>query len=197
MPSNASRTGLLGGIGSGVVAYALGYLFTYVLSISVVRESTIARLAEEFGDGGAAWKMVGWVFYNAHGATTTLDVDVPIFGGTSVVNFIVRSESLSVVLYGVPPALLLVAGLAAARMAGATELGDGLRIGPAVVAGYLPLVLIGAVVFTVSVGGSVGKPTLVTTIGLAGIVYPAAFGTIGAAVGVTLAGGETRRETAA
>jgi len=113
------------------------------------------------------------------------------------VNFIAESEAFSAVLYGIPPALLLIAGLAAARMAGATELGDALRIGPAVVAGYLPLALIGAVLFTISVEGSTGAPTLVTTVGLAGLVYPAVFGTIGAAVGTVLAAGESRREAAA
>lgn len=197
MPSSSSRTGLLGAAGTGVVAYGLGYLFTYALSISVVRDSAIAQLAEAFGDGGAAWKMVGWVFFNAHGATTTLDVDVPVFGGTSAVNFVAESDALSPVLYGVPPALLVAAGLAAATMAGSIELRDSLRIGPAVAAGYLPLVLASAVLFTVSVGGSTGKPTLVTTVGLAGLVYPAVFGTIGAAVGATLAASESRHETAA
>ncbi|SFR92677.1 hypothetical protein SAMN05216559_1127 [Halomicrobium zhouii] len=197
MPTSESRTGLIGGIGGGVAAFGLGYLLTYALTISTVRDSSIAQLAEAFGDGGAAWKMVGWVFFNAHGATTTLNVNVPIFGGTSAVNFIAESEAFSTVLYGIPPALLLIAGLAAARMAGATELGDALRIGPAVVAGYLPLALIGAVLFTISVEGSTGQPTLVTTIGLAGVVYPAVFGTIGAAVGTVLASGESRREAAA
>lgn len=197
MPASESRTGLLGGLGGGVAAFGLGYLFTYALTISTVRDSSIARLAEAFGDAGAAWKMVGWVFFNAHGATTTLNVDVPIFGGTSAVNFIAESEAISAVLYVIPPALLLIAGLAAARMAGATELGDGLRIGSAVVMGYAPLALVGAVMFTISVNGSTGEPTLVTAVGLAGVVYPAVFGTIGAAVGTVLAAGERRRETAA
>lgn len=184
------RTALLGGAGSGIVAYVLGYVFTYALSVSVVQESAIAQLADAFGDGGAAWKMVGWVFYNAHGATTTLNVDVPIFGGTSAVNFIAQSDALSPLLYVIPPALLVVAGLAAARMAGSTDLSDALRVGPAVTLGYLPLVLIGAIIFTISVGDSVAKPTLVTTLGLAGIVYPAVFGTVGAAIGTTLAAPE-------
>lgn len=197
MPSTRSRSGLLGGVGTGAGAFGLGYLFTYALSISVVRDSAIAQLAEAFGDGGATWKMVGWVFFNAHGATTTLDVEVPIFGGTSAVNFVAESEGLSPVLYGIPPALLVAAGLAAARMAGSTDPADALRIGPAVAAGYLPLVLVGAVLFTVSVGASAGKPTLVTTVGLAGVVYPVVFGTVGAAVGATLGAGESRRGTAA
>ncbi len=192
-----TTTSLRSSVASGVAAYGIGYLFTYALTITNVRESGVARLAEAFGDGGAAWKVVGWVFYNAHGATTTLDVDVPIFGGTSAVNLIVQSDSLSAVLYVIPPALLVVAGLAAARMTGATDPRDALRVGPAVALGYLPLAVVGAVLFTVTVGGSVGKPTLVTAVGLAGVVYPVAFGTLGAALGATFSGGEAAREAPA
>ena len=57
-------------VGPVVVAYGLGYLFTYALSITAVRESSVARIAEAFGDGGAAWKIVGVVYPVAFGSVS-------------------------------------------------------------------------------------------------------------------------------
>ncbi|WP_245545371.1 hypothetical protein [Halomicrobium katesii] len=90
-------------------------------------------------------------------------------------------------LYVLPPALLIAAGLFGARMVDATDIGDALRTGGAVTAGYLPLAILGVFLFTLTVDGSSGGPTLVPAIGLAGLVYPLVFGSIGGAIGVTLA----------
>jgi len=174
--------GVVTAAGSGVAAYVLGYVFTYVLSGSSIQESDLNQIIEALGRDGSAWKLVGWVFYNAHGVTTTITLDVPLIGGTDVVNYIAQRDAISAILYVVPPALLLGAGLFAARMAAADELGDALKIGPAVTIGYLPLALVGAFVFTVTVDSSSGGPTLVPAVGLAGLVYPLVFGTAGAAV---------------
>jgi hypothetical protein len=67
------------------------------------------------------------VFYNAHFASTTIDVDVPIIGGRSTVNLIASSPELSPVVYVIPPAMLLTAGLAAVRATGATDRAEALR----------------------------------------------------------------------
>ena len=174
--------GVVTAAGSGVAAYVLGYVFTYVLSGTSIQESDLNQIIEALGKDGAAWKIVGWVFYNAHGVTTTLTLDIPLIGRTEVVNYIAQGDALSAVLYVIPPALLLGAGLFAARMAEADELGDALKIGPAVAIGYLPLALLGVFLFTITVDSSSGGPTLVPAIGLAGLVYPLVFGTIGAAV---------------
>ncbi|ACV47859.1 MULTISPECIES: hypothetical protein [Halomicrobium] len=173
--------------GSGIGAYVLGYVFTYVLSGPAVEESSLNQIVEAVGDGGVAWKLVGWVFYNAHGVTTTIDIDIPFLGGTEVLNYIAQGDALSPVLYVLPPALLIAAGLFGARMADATDVGDALRTGGAVTAGYLPLAIAGAFLFTVAVDSSSGGPTLVPAIGLAGLVYPLVFGSIGGAIGATLA----------
>jgi hypothetical protein len=186
MASDTARGATAAG-GGGVAAYLLGYLFTYILAGPSIQESDLNRIIDAVGEGDVAWKLVGWVFYNAHGVTTTLDIDVPFIGGTDVVNFIAQGNGLSPVLYVLPPALLLAAGLAGVRVAGTAALGDALRIGPAVAVGYLPLAVAGAVLFSVTVRSSVGGPTLVTAIGLAGVVYPLLFGTAGTALGVVLA----------
>jgi len=175
---------------AGLVAFVLGYVLVYALTISTVRESFLTGVAEAFGDEGADWKIVGWLFFNAQFVTTTVTVDLGFLGGgTDAVNFIAESDGLSTILYLIPPALLTAAGLATARLDGATETARALRLGPSVALGYLPLSVAGALLFTISVGpDSGGSPTLLTAVALAGIVYPVVFGTLGAVVGTTLAG---------
>jgi len=175
---------------AGAVAFGLTYVLVYALTISTVRESLFTGIAEAFGDEGAAWKVVGWLFFNAHFVTTNVSIDIPLLGGTDAVNFIAESDSLSAVLYLLPPALLTAAGLATARVAGAVETARAVRIGPAVTLGYLPLSVVAASLFTVRIGeNSSGSPTLLTAVVLAGLVYPAVFGTLGAVV-ATAVGGE-------
>ncbi|MFC7028752.1 hypothetical protein ACFQJ5_16260 [Halomicroarcula sp. GCM10025324] len=184
---NDTRRRLAAGAVAGLVAFVLAYVFVYALTISTVQESLLTGLVEAFGDENAAWKVVGWIFFNAQFVTTTVTVDVPLLGGTEAVNFITESDSLSAVLYVIPPALLTAAGLAIARLSGVTDVGDALRAGPAVALGYLPATVIGALLFTVSVGqNSGGSPTLLTAVVLAGLVYPLVFGSLGAVVGAAL-----------
>ena len=175
---------------AGVAAFVLGYVLVYALTISTVRESLLTGIAEAFGEEGGGWKIVGLLFFNAQFVTTTITIDLGVLGGgTDAVNFIAESDSLSAILYVVPPALLIAAGLAAARLDGSTETARALRLGPAVALGYLPLSLVGALLFTVSIGeGSGGSPTLLTAAVIAGVVYPVVFGTLGAVVGTTLGG---------
>ena len=175
---------------AGVAAFVLGYVLVYALTISTVQDALLTGIAEAFGEEGGDWKIVGWIFFNAQFVTTTITVDLGFLGGgTDAVNFIAESDSLSAILYVIPPALLSAAGLAVARLDGATETSRALRLGPSVALGYLPLAVAGALLFTVSIGaGSGGSPTLLTAVVLAGIVYPVVFGTLGAVVGTTLDG---------
>jgi hypothetical protein len=181
--SQTTRRGYAVGAVAVVAAFALAYVLVYATSIATVQNSMLADLAGAFGEDRPVWKLVGWVFFNAQFVTTTVTVDVPIFGGTSAVNFIAETDALSPVLYVVPPALLAAAGVATARADGATDLGRALRVGPSVALGYLPLSVLGAFLFSISVGESSGGfPTLVTAVVLAGVIYPVVFGGLGAAV---------------
>lgn len=196
--SSRSRSGLLSAAGAGAVAYLLGYVFTYVLSSSAVLESDTWQFVESVTDGGGGWKVIGWVFYNGHFADTTIriDTDIPFLGGTETVNLIAEA-GLSNLLYVLPPALLIAAGLFAATMAGVGSVRDALTVGPAVAIGYLPLAVAGVFLFRITVESSFAGPTLVTGIGLAGVVYPLVFGTVGAAIAVLLASGDARSGTPA
>jgi len=188
VPDRTSGTsGIVGGAAAGAAAYLLGYLFAYVTQQSAVEEQLAGFnfFADLFGgDTISVWRGVGWVFYNAH----FVDVDVPsLVGAARSVNFISQSDGGITYLYVVPPLLLVVAGVATARAAGATTPAAGARSGAFAVAGYFPLAVIGAFLFRYAVGdgGSVA-PTLVTAALLAGLVYPAVFGAVGgAAAGAT------------
>jgi hypothetical protein len=177
---------LVYGAASGAVAYLVGYVLTYALTISEVQDSFITELSGALSDSQTAWQVVGWVFYNAHSVTTKLVVDVPIFGGTSATNFITESDAISPILYVIPVGLLLVSGLAVARLHGVEELGDAVRAGPTVALAYAPLAVLGVFLFRVTADGSWGGPTIITGVALAGVIYPVVFGTLGAALATVL-----------
>ncbi len=177
------------GAAGGVGAYLLGYLLVYVTQRGSVEEQLAGFnfIADLFGsDPIPSWQAVGWVFYNAHFVAT----EIPGFGGTRSENFIAAGDDGTLTaLYLVPIVLLLVAGLVAGRVAGADDPTDGAQAGALVVVGYLPLAIVGAVVFGYSVGDGTVAPDLVTAVLLAGAVYPAALGAVGG-VASTFLGGE-------
>jgi hypothetical protein len=170
------RSRLLPGALSGAGAYLLGYLLVYVVAAGRVGDSITGQVLEATGEG--TWKAVGWLFYNAHFVDT-----VGTFSGfgievTRSVNLV--GDGFSPVLFLLPPGLLLAAGVAATRAAGIPDdAGDAAAAGGAVVLGYLPPAVLGAVVVGVSGdAGSLG-PALPSAVLLAGVVYPVAFGALG------------------
>jgi len=187
VPDRTSGTsGIAGGAAAGAAAYLFGYLFAYVTQQSAVEEQLAGFnfFADLFGgDPIPTWQAVGWVFYNGH----FVDTQIPsLVGGARSTNLIAQAEGGSLaLLYVVPPVLLLLAGLVAGRVAGATEAADGAKNGAFVLAGYLPLAVIGAFLFRYSVGDGTVAPDVVTAVLLAGAVYPGVFGAVGGA-GATL-----------
>lgn len=172
----------IGGAAGGAVAYVLGYLVVYVTRGDRIEEQLrgFNFFADLFGgDPIPTWQAVGWVFYNSH----FVDTQIPaLIGGAQSTNLISQADGGSLsFLYVVPPLLLIVAGLVAGRAANATEPGDGARAGAFVLAGYLPLAVIGAFLFRYSAGDGTVAPDIVTAVLLAGAVYPAVFGAIGGA----------------
>ncbi|OYR46456.1 MULTISPECIES: transporter [unclassified Halorubrum] len=182
----SGTSGIVGGAAAGAAAYVLGYLFAYVTQGSAIEDQLAGFnvFADLFGgDPIPTWKAVGWVFYNGHFA----DTRVPsLVGGSQMTNIISQADGGSLtLLFVVPPVLLVVAGLVASRIAGATEPVDGAQAGASVLVGYLPLAVIGAFLFRHAVREATIAPDLLTAVLLAGAVYPAAFGAIGGA-GATL-----------
>ena len=181
MSSNrTSDLPFVGGAGVGIVTWIVGYVLTYLVVAPDIRDSSINRLVEAFGGAPATYEMVGWVFFNAH----FVDVDAPsLIGGAGSANLISQADGGSLsLLFVLPPLLLIVAGVVAGRAADASDPDGGARAGAFVLAGYLPLAVVGAFLFRYTVGDGSVAPTLVTAVLLAGVVYPVVFGAIGGAV---------------
>jgi uncharacterized membrane protein (GlpM family) len=165
------------GLAAGLAAWVLGYLVFYVAYASDIRNSLAGEALNALTDGGGTWRAVGWYFFNGHAVSVT--TDIPIVG-TNAVTFLPEGAVLP---YLVAPVLLLVAGLLVGSRAGTDGVGDAAVTGLLVVPGYFALSLVGVFLFAISTENASVAPDPVTGILLAGLVYPAVFGAVGALVG--------------
>lgn len=173
---------------AGVGAWVAGYVLTYLLRADSIRQSFATNVLAFLTDDPVTWKLVGWLFFNEH----LVSVSIPGILGRTSLNALTDAENpAAVALLFLPPVLLVVAGALAAHdgarddtsPAGSADRTDAAMAGGSVVAGYLPLALVFAVVTRITVGGSTGGPDLLTAVVLAGVVYPVAFGAIGGLIG--------------
>lgn len=185
MASADGRSVAYGGL-VGIAAWVLGYVFTYLIAAPDLRESGISRLLDAIQGEPAIYEMVGWVFYNTHFVGTVIS-GVPVFSSSST-TFVGGENGLTPLLYLLPVALLIAAGLAMARMRGAQDFGDGVVSGLLVVPGYLVLAIAGALLFGLQFGDATVAPDILSAIALAGVAYPAVCGGLGGALGALTAG---------
>lgn len=154
--------------------------------------SDLGEISDTVGDSGSSIDFIGWVFFNSHFVETITEADFLGFGGSTAVSFI-GSDGFTPLLYLIPVALLVGAGLAVGRSKGVTETVDGAVAGVFVLPPYLVLSAIGAVVFRVSTEGLgssfSGQPELLPAILLAGLVFPAVFGVIGGVIAANTGSG--------
>lgn len=177
---------------AGVVAFVLGYLFTYVLAESRVRESLegVNAIIQFFGgEQIPAWRAVGWLFFNMHYVRTHL----PGVGGTRTQNFISTGD-FSALLYAVPIVILLVTGFVLVWSRGPTNLRDGAMDGATIAIGYASAAIVGLFLFGVTRGDASIAPDPVTGVLLAGIVYPVVFGAVGGALAGVVSSSERRTQ---
>jgi hypothetical protein len=167
--STADRIPFVPGTVAGLAAWVLSYLFTYVVTSPDISNSLLGRFTDL-----PTWKIVGWVFYNAHFAST--NYQVAFLEGS--VNAVGGQDGFTPLLFVIPPLVLLAAGLAVGRAAGAVDLESSALAGLAVVPGYLLLSVAGVFLFATENA----TPNVVTGIFLAGLVYPAVFGVLGSVV---------------
>ncbi|WP_436927454.1 transporter [Halosimplex amylolyticum] len=168
-----------GGLAGGIAAWLVGYLAVYLTHASEIENSVGSTVLNLLTDENVTWKIVGWLFYNAHNVT----VRIPGVFGQTAQNFVAGAEETALTAFlVVPPLLLVVAGIATVWNT-ADDPTTAARNGAAVLLGYLPLSVAGAVLFAVSVGDATAGPNLVTAVLLAGAVYPLLFGAIGGLVG--------------
>ena len=174
------------GAAAGALAWLLAYLLTYVVASGRIREfqgSFLGQVADLFGLEVPTWKVVGWVFYNAH------FVDTAAGGGAG--SAVGGDGGFTALLYVVPPLVLLAAGLAVGRAAGNGDAATGALAGASVLLGYLPLSVLGTFLFEATLAGTTVGPSLLPAILLAGVLYPAAFGAAGAGLAaLTTSGSE-------
>ena len=188
--TSADRTPpIVPGAIAGAIAWLLGYVFTYAIAGTQLRESALHAIIEITEGESAAYELVGWVFFNAH----FVDIVYTGIARALPASYVGGEEGFTLLLYVIPPALLFAAGLAIARFHGVTGPNRGALTGVLVVPGYFVLCIVGAFVFRVSALGATGEPELLTAAILAGIVYPAVFGGLGGAV----AGATESRDEAA
>ena len=185
--SSDAGTNVAASAGVGVLAAAIGYLATYLLIASEVRELV--------GDDVAAWTAVAWFFYNAHLVDVEASGSVGSFGGTETVNLIAESGSANAdLLYVLPPLVLLGAGALLAVRLEARDLGESVVAGAPVAIGYAVVMGLGAVVAEASSEGTVVgfevsrsiAPPLLPAIVLGGVLYPLVFATGGAVLAVAV-----------
>ncbi|PGF16159.1 hypothetical protein CP556_08540 [Natrinema sp. CBA1119] len=170
--------------GLGVLAAAIGYLLTYLLIGSDVREA--------FDGDVATWKGVAWYFYSGHLVDIEASGSFGPFGGTGTMNLIAESSAANAdLLYLIPPLVLLGAGALLALRLNATDFGEAVAVGAPVTVGYAIVMGIGALVAETSAEGTVFgfsvEPALVPAVLLGGILYPLVFATSGAALAVLFA----------
>lgn len=126
--------------------------------------------------GLATYQSVGWVFYNIR-FVDIFYTDVDVFSPAG--SFIDSENVFTVLLYFIPSALLVIAGLTVGRYHDAADPTQGAIAGALLTPGYLVLSIGGTFLFTVSVGHASGAPNLIPAVHVAGLVYPTASGALG------------------
>ena len=156
----------------GVGAFVAGYLLTFVL----------AAIDSDLGDTeSSSFDATGWLYYGAHFAD--IELDTPI--GSETMNFLSEASTQfpTVVYYLVPVVVLVASGFVLAKLfASGDEVADSAIAGAGVVAGYLPLALVGTFLFSESEEFGSVSPDLVTGVLLVGLVFPIVLGAVGGIV---------------
>ncbi|MFB6107043.1 MAG: hypothetical protein ABEJ70_08720 [Halobacteriaceae archaeon] len=190
--STGERPSAVPSAGAGLAAWLAGYALTYALTAPRVRASLVNRLAQALSGEATTWRVVGWIFYNAHVVDTRIEAGI---FGSGAVNF-VGGDSFSPLLYALPPVVLVAAGALAARVADVDRSGAAVALATApLVGGYLLLTVAGLVAFPVVASGASAGPDPVAAVVLAGLVYPAVFGGVGVTLGAWTGGGARSRGT--
>ncbi|GAD51756.1 hypothetical protein MBEHAL_0516 [Halarchaeum acidiphilum MH1-52-1] len=172
---------------TGVVAFALEYLVVYLWQANRVRESlqNVNAIIDLLGGQTIpAWKIVGWLFYNAHFVSVTR----PALGGGRTTTNLIASGDAPQLLYVLPPLFLLVAGVILVRYAGLTAPRDGALCGTVVSLGYAVPTWIGVFAFRITTDDAWMGPAVALGLVLAGVVYPVVSGAIGGALAAVTSG---------
>ena len=171
----------------GASAYLVGYLLTYAVTVERVR-SELSRMQLDatlslFASGGVApWQVTGWYFYGAHFVEVSVTSEVMDLSTDAIT---ASTHNPRTLLFFLPPLLLLVAGVLAARLANAERRSVAAAAGLTVLPGYFALAFIGAFLTQVTIVIAAVGPELTHALA-AGFVYPLAFGPLGGVLSATI-----------
>ena len=197
---------LVAGALSGVVAYLLAYLSTYVLVLIdsglEAESSTDAAVTEtdlfELGfplPEPSTFEFAGWILSNAHFVETVFSPDIPTTvdageaAGSLSVNFLSEASTQfpELVYHLVPVIFLGGAGYLLARRLSVSSSLEAVKTGGTLLVGYLPLSIIGALLFATGESADQRGVEVTVTAGpeltmvlLTALVFPAVFGIAGA-----------------
>lgn len=178
--TSTKRPPVVLGAVSGIIAWVLGYTFTFLAVGTDVQDSAAQQFIEAVDGEPATYEMVGWVFYNAH-FVDTIYTDVALIGSFTT-NAIGGDDGFTAVLYLIPVGLLLAGGLAVATYHRVDDVQAGLTAGLTLVPGYLVLSIVGLFLFEVSLGGASANPQQLEGVLITGLIYPAIFAGVGGLV---------------
>jgi len=181
-----------GGV-AGLAAYVVGFILTFAL-IRIDGDLERGDFLEQVG--ASSVDFAGWVFYNAHFVDISVSSDIPFLSGQDSGSLLSDSPTQlpEFVYYLVPIVVLILAGFAVARLSPVSSLADGAVAGATILLGYLPLTVVGTVLFAASeqVGGGSGGFQIESSVSvsvetgpaiiLAGLVFPAVLGAIGGVI---------------
>lgn len=181
----------------GVAAYVGGYLLAVgtamgrvdaVLAVTIAGEDprtysaahvAAQPLGELLGSTPSPWVVGAWLFYDAQFVPTSVPEPGPTgAGGLTNRHLIPAVDGGLFALYPVPPLLLVAAGYLVVHTGRTRGARGDLYGGASVALAYLPLLVVGAFVFTAPAGRFVASPDGLQTIWV-GLVYPAVLGAIG------------------
>lgn len=173
----------------GAVAWIVGYIISYVGS-SVIFDF---NLGTNVGGGGglqisiAGWKLGGMYFFGAHFVETKASISMMGQSISQGSNPVLEEGGAALILLVVPILVLLGAGYLLGQQMRGSDPTAAAQSGALLVAGYLPLSVVGVFLFEWSLGQDGASlsiaPDMITGIILAGIVYPVVLGGIGGYLG--------------
>lgn len=173
-----------------IIQSVVAGLAAYVASFVVV-----AILVAGTEDGDDLVGFSGNILYSSHFAKSDIEVSTAMGSQTRTRNLLSEgaTELSEVVYYAVPIVVLVVVGIALARVVRAQEPDAAAIAGALTAVGYVLMTILGTFLFEFNQsGGMFGGDTTITpaltamTIVVMGIVYPAVFGAIGGAIGSRL-----------
>ena len=169
---------VLSGTVAGLGVWILGYLVTALLASEETRGDPTVALFRMVTDDPGDWQLAGLLYYNAHSVDITFP-DVAL--APERYNYVAGAEGLLTVLFFLPPVVLVIAGgLVTARSRDdLRRLTDGLVSGATVTVGYLALTVLGLLLFAIEAGDGTVRPDPLVAVFVAGILYPAVFGSLG------------------